>query len=278
MCGVIHPYVWCNSSICVVWFINIRVHTWGTCGSSMCMLWLVRACDVTDSCVCCDSFTCIPWRIYMYAVTQSCGHQMYWLIRACVVTHSCVCRGSFTRMLWRIRVYAVTLSCVWCDSFSSLWLQIGVTAHSNTPQHTATHRLYCERTKGDFKLAWQHTATHCDTLQHTEDAATEIMATSNWRASAHSNTATHCNTLQHTATHRGYCYRNKGDFKLACEDYTRAIELNPWNATAFNNRGSYCYCIYMLLCLINRDSHVCMYAHIQTYICIHLHTYICVYV
>ena len=55
----------------------------------------------------------------------------------------------------------------------------------NTLRHTATHcntlqhTVHIHSTDAQFRAS-EHTATHCSTLQHT---------------------ATHCNTLQHTATH-----------------------------------------------------------------------------
>ena len=59
----------------------------------------------------------------------------------------------------------------------------------HTLQHTATH---CN--------ALQHTATHCSTLQHTATYCNTLRHTAT-HCNTLQHTATHCNTLQHTATH-----------------------------------------------------------------------------
>ena len=56
-------------------------------------------------------------------------------------------------------------------------LELWITTHCNTLQHTATHCITLQHTASHGNTL-QHTATHCNTLQHT---------------------ATLCNTLQHTA-------------------------------------------------------------------------------
>ena len=78
-------------------------------------------------------------------------------------------------------------------------------SHCNTLQHTAT--LCCTLCILLYDL--QHTATHCNTLQHTATHCYTHMQVRKTLAlqhtGTHSNTlqhtATHCSTLQHTATH-----------------------------------------------------------------------------
>jgi len=81
--------------------------------------------------------------------------------------------------------------------------------HCNTLQHTATIRRTCanslvhaiQKTQYRLQHAAAHwTATHCNTLQHTATRCNTLQHTELQHTAAHW-TATHCNTLQHTATH-----------------------------------------------------------------------------
>ena len=62
----------------------------------------------------------------------------------------------------------------------------------------ARHILMCGVTP-TFRDILQHTATHCNTLQHTTYLATHSDVWRDFHMLRH--TATHCNTLQHTAIH-----------------------------------------------------------------------------
>jgi len=74
---------------------------------------------------------------------------------------------------------------------------------------TVAHGLSCVVAhRHSTSYHWPHTATHCNTLQHTghrlsmcdSRCATHILSlTTHCNTLQH--TATHCNTLQHTATH-----------------------------------------------------------------------------
>jgi len=69
--------------------------------------------------------------------------------------------------------------------------------HCNTLQHTATHKMsIASRNDQRFSHcnALQHAATHCNTLQHATGALHQEMLSD-------FHIVTHCNTLQHTATH-----------------------------------------------------------------------------
>jgi len=66
--------------------------------------------------------------------------------------------------------------------------------HCNTLQHTAT-QFICSTSQEILRKCATYaylppTATHCNTLQHTATHCNTLQ-----------HTATHCNTLQHTATH-----------------------------------------------------------------------------
>ena len=74
--------------------------------------------------------------------------------------------------------------------------------HCNTLQHQLT-KVCLSRAARAIKLlhcsTLQHTVTHCNTLQHT---------------------ATHCNTLQHTATHKGVPAEGGSGYQTATLQYT----------------------------------------------------------
>jgi len=108
----------------------------------------------------------------------------------------------------RCNIYAVSID--YLLSFLSRYRQRKrqrqnhTATHCNTLQHTATH---CN--------TLQHTATHCNTLQHT---ATHCNALHN--TAIHvvacvvlphylSHTATHCNMLQRTTAHCNTCSHNR---------------------------------------------------------------------
>jgi len=68
----------------------------------------------------------------------------------------------------------------------------------NTPwaKHICTKRLCFAFMKLQCFFVWQHTATYCNTLQHTK-----TLHHSATLCNTLQHTATHCNTLQHTAKH-----------------------------------------------------------------------------
>ena len=94
----------------------------------------------------------------------------------------------------------------WCNGASQLQ---HTARHCNTLQHTATQR-------STRKVWWcVSAATHCDTLQHTATHCNTLLHTAAYcntlqrkdrraqygGASQLQHTATHCNTLRHSATH-----------------------------------------------------------------------------
>ena len=100
-------------------------------------------------------------------------------------------------------IYEYVYMCVyvqsWDDSYTRVtWLQHTAT-HCNTLQHTTTHVQSWDDSY--TRVTWlQHTATHRNTLQHT---TTHVQSwdDSYTRVTWLQHTATHCNTLQHTTTH-----------------------------------------------------------------------------
>ena len=48
-------------------------------------------------------------------------------------------------------------------------------------------------------------------------------------------------TILTLSTNRGRSYEHRGDYEHAIEDYTKAIELDPYFAAAYNNRGATYY-------------------------------------
>jgi len=99
-----------------------------------------------------------------------------------------------SQVSWHTHTYDMAHSCawrtyVWPDSFMCVTCRIQMrnAAHS--------HVSYCN--------TLQHTATHGNTLQHTQNNTDSFMCVTcliQMRNAAHSH-VTYCNTLQHTATH-----------------------------------------------------------------------------
>jgi len=94
----------------------------------------------------------------------------------------------------------------------NLSARVSLACLCNTLPHTATH---CNTTKRDRPVGqsalgrpWQHSTTHCNTLQHTATQGNTLQ-----HVATHCNTlqhtTTHCNTLHHTATHCNTLQHNK---------------------------------------------------------------------
>jgi len=73
--------------------------------------------------------------------------------------------------------------------------------HCNTLQHTAIHCCSLRQERKVWIITLQHTATHCNTLQHTATHCCSLRQERKVWIITLQHTATHCNTLQHTATH-----------------------------------------------------------------------------
>ena len=90
--------------------------------------------------------------------------------------------------------------------------------HCNTLQHTGV----AVRTRGTFPDDLQHTATHCNTLQHTATHCNTLVYQCGHEGhfqmicNTLQHTATHCNTLQHT----GVAVRTQGNISR-CSAYSR---------------------------------------------------------
>ena len=68
-------------------------------------------------------------------------------------------------------------------------------------QHTATHCNTLQHTGAAVRRTCDMNATHCNTLQHTTTHCNTLRYTAT-HCNTLQHTATHCNTLQLTATHR----------------------------------------------------------------------------
>jgi len=106
--------------ICSTWLRVWRdsrdmTHSYVCHDPSICVPWLIYMCAMTHSHVChlhvChDSFTCVPWLIHMCAMTQSVTwltrHDSLicvpWLIHMCAMTHSHVWHDWFRCVTWHI--------------------------------------------------------------------------------------------------------------------------------------------------------------------------------
>ena len=94
--------------------------------------------------------------------------------------------------------YCVPSQCTNWDARTSPWIYpSGV---CSTLQHTAIHCNILQHTHAMHCNTLQHTATHCNTLQHTATHCNTLRHTHATHRNALRHTATHCNTLQHAAT------------------------------------------------------------------------------
>jgi len=112
----------------------------------------------------------------------------------CVAVCCSMLPDSYVCVTCLISAYAFMYA--WYDRHFNLH----TATHCNTLQHTETHMPHwymCDMIDTLNCSTLQYTATHCNTLQH---IATLIYM---WydRHSNLQHTATHCNTLQHIATH-----------------------------------------------------------------------------
>jgi len=115
-------------------------------------------------------------------------------------------------------------------------------AHCNTLQHTATHR------RSYMPHILQHTATQCNTLQHTATHCNTLQCTATHRrgCTPHTmqHTATHSNALQHTATHCNTLQHIKdAAHRLHCNASERLITSQDSRV-----RSCACICAYMRVC------------------------------
>jgi len=122
---MIHSCVYHDSFVCVPWltFMSTMSHGPTQCRSReviskieriTCVPWLIfmcmkllHMCAMTCSCVCLDSFLCVPWPLHM-----------------CAITCSDVCDHSFLCLPWLIPMFSMTRSYVWrihIHSYISAW-------------------------------------------------------------------------------------------------------------------------------------------------------------
>jgi len=168
----------------------------------------------------CNTHTlqCMTWLIYMRNMTHSCTwHDSFicvtWLIYTCDMTHLYVRHDSYICVTWPIHVCVERAR--HCNThtsqrrnYTATHIRLQHTAtHCNTLQHTATHcntHTSQRRNYTATHIRLQHTATHCNTLQHTARYCNTLQHTYVTAQQLHCNThktATHCNTLQLTVTH-----------------------------------------------------------------------------
>jgi len=110
----------------------------------------------------------------------------------CVCVCMCVCACVCVCVCMCVCMCVCVCVCVWVGEYMSC-CQFSVWRIFTTQQHTATH---CNTLQHTLQHTVTHTATHCNTLQHTPQhtAHTSRIHQKRW-------TATHCNTLQHTEKH-----------------------------------------------------------------------------
>ena len=207
MCDMTHSYVWQDLFTCVIWLIHMcdmtPSYVWldlYVLPHSYFVTWLIHMCDMTPSYVWHDS-------IHMCDVTHS--YFVTRLIHMCDMTPSYVWNDS-THMCDVTHSYFVTWLIHMCDMTHSY----------------VSHNSFICRAQliSCVHYTLQHTATHCNTLQHNALRSHEVswvwdmidwlmgfdvLISVTWLRS-HQNimwrdslqhTATHCNALQRTATH-----------------------------------------------------------------------------
>jgi len=204
-------------------YVTDMPHAYGMCNtheficdmSHSCVSWFVHMCDMTPSCV--TSLIHVwralfiwytwHWRIYMWyaAFMFVIYYTWHWRIH--------IWHASF---MFDICIYVTLtnlfiLAClihVWhmyiCDSDEFIY--------SCVPYSCLTWFVHTCDTSHSYDIidcnesCLQHTATHCNTLQHTACTATQCTHCNTLQHSAR--TAAHCNTLhtaQHTATQCTHC-------------------------------------------------------------------------
>ena len=165
-----HTYKWVTSHIWMSHITHSDRDAWRD--SFICVTPLIYACDMPHSHVWHDSFMCVTRLFHM-----------------CDMTHSYVWRDSCISVTWLVPLCAMTVSYVWCDSFRRVtWLihTCDVT-HSyvwreNKNEGCHTYELIMSRRNESYHTYKSIISHTCNVLQH--------------------HTATHCNTLQHTAKKR----------------------------------------------------------------------------
>jgi len=118
-------------------------------------------------------------RLYIYIHIYNC---MY-LYTHIYMYHQTTVQHRWTIVMWRRRVKSTADTVVHHNSMYVLYYILHTLQHTaihcNALQHTATEWHRHGVSSEQLTKILQYTATHCNTLQYT---------------------ATHCNTLQHTAT------------------------------------------------------------------------------
>ena len=221
-CDITHVHVWHDSFARVIGFCCICVMIcvpWHIC---MC----VCVCHDTSACVCVCAMTHLHVRQREFGKLESSLKSALEETREycmCDMTHLNVRYDSFARVIgkgnWSGHFFKER-ECIWdmimCSTFSCpsstcnihMWRDM-----CNTLQRTATHCNTLRHTNRNVHM-WhdicntlQHTATHCNTLQHTATRCDILTAMfiSDMTYAAHcstlQHTAAHCNTLQHIATY-----------------------------------------------------------------------------
>ena len=251
-----HTYEWVVSHIRMCHFIRDETH-------SYVQHYWFNMIDMTDSCVCHDSFICLT----SVSTRTSIVIKFAWGIHTCCMTHSHAWHDSFTWVARLIHVCDMTPSFMWHDSFMCersfstrgstvvefSWglhtcalilrhtetIMIAATrcntlqhaaARCNTIQRTATHCNAWQQTLSQGtrnpSFSLQHAATRCNTLRHTLFKAKKKPSCSLPidASSLLSPSSTHCNSSQHTATH---CNTPQHTATHRNTPYSKAHETHP---------------------------------------------------
>ena len=139
-----------------------------------------------------------------------------WIMYTHVFSHEDMCTYKYQHVHWYVFHTIMTFT----DALPTRSCQHTAT-HCNALQHTAT------------QIAMQRTATHCNTLQQ------------NYRCLTDKTTSAHCNTLQHTATH--YDAQHTATH---CNTLQRNYRCQTDKTIHNKSRDRFCFLSYIDICFI----------------------------
>jgi len=167
MCDVTHSYVWRDSFICVTWLIHMCdvTHWYVWHYSSICVTWLIHMRDMTHWYVWRGSF--VSLHTPDYPITKTMIYT--YLFKSLQLIKSSL--QLFQYVTWRIRRYCKYMYLSKAAKFSMIGFPRHTATLCNTLQHTLLHAL-SHRTRSYRKTysstpVLQHSATLYYTLQHT---------------------------------------------------------------------------------------------------------------
>jgi len=221
-----HPHVWHDPFLCVRLFILMReiVHSYAWHDSFLCVRWLIHMCDMTQSYVWHDScwydliqneschITHVNESCHWFGMSPDSEWFMEWVmshIWMSHVTHHITHMNEACHWLRMSHGMShVTIDSFWISDMTHLCVWYDVWHDSFI---CVTRLIPVNMTW--FRCTLQHTATLCNTLQHTDILYVwHFLFLSIWPDSD-----VLCNTLQHSATHCNTLIYSMCDISCSCQ-------------------------------------------------------------